>query len=96
MCGGFLPVAETKLVLALLLVHRAVAVQVVETPALLPALAGGGRRRRGLAVLLALPRLQDGGDVLPAAVARDVGHVLAPAGPWVAEGGRGGEKVEKL
>ena len=69
------PVAEAELVLALLLFHRAVAVQVVEASPLLPPLSGG----RGFLwrpVLLAV-LLHNDGHVLPS-VARDVCHVLAP------------------
>lgn len=70
------PFTDAELLLALLLLHRAVAVQVVEAPALLPALPGGGAGRAP--VLFALARLQDGGHVLPS-VSGDVGHVFAPS-----------------
>lgn len=72
----FIPFTETKLLLALLLVHGAVAVQVVQSPPFFLALAGGGPRRP--AVLLALLCLEDGGHVFTS-VAGDVGHVLPPS-----------------
>lgn len=73
----FVPFTQAELLLALLLVHGAVAVQVVESPAFLLALTGAGSWRA--AVLLPLLCLQDGGHILPP-VACDVGHVFPPAG----------------
>lgn len=73
----FPPFTETELFFALLFVHSAVAVQVVQSPPFLPALTGGGGGSglRWPAVLFALFWLENGGHVL-SSVACDVGHVF--------------------
>lgn len=70
-----LPVAETELFFALLLIHSAVAVQVIEAPPLLPSLSDAWTL--WTSVLLAI-LAQNGGHIFPAE-ACDVGHVLSPS-----------------